>query len=228
MNSQLWHACAGPMVSLPPVGSLVVYFPQGHNEQVAASMQKDTHNIHPNLPFKLICMLHNVTLHVYNQADAETNEVYAQMILQYVNKYDQTLVRKRYLYQTWVSSKTDNLLNSSAKLLPQVTPSPMVDSPFLFELPKRYSTPPQALVQLGDCNMTSLGLSDIFIEVTDISFPPVPSFITSSNTTLSAQKASTDDKINKDEDVDNFNTKDVINKDEDVDNFKTKDVVERI
>ncbi|GJY12676.1 auxin response factor 19 [Tanacetum coccineum] len=117
MNSQLWHACAGPMVSLPPVGSLVVYFPQGHNEQVAASMQKDTHNIpsYPNLPFKLI----------YNQADAETDEVYAQMTLQSVNKYDQTLVRKRYLYQTWVSSKTDNLLNSFAKLLPQVTPSPM-------------------------------------------------------------------------------------------------------
>lgn len=87
MNSELWHACAGPMVSLPPVGSLVVYFPQGHSEQVAASMQKDTHNIpsYPNLPSKLICMLHNVTLH----ADAETDEVYAQMTLQPVNKYDQ-------------------------------------------------------------------------------------------------------------------------------------------
>ncbi|CAH1419584.1 unnamed protein product [Lactuca virosa] len=87
MNSELWHACAGPMVSLPPVGSLVVYFPQGHSEQVAASMQKDTENIpnYPNLPSKLICMLHNVTLH----ADAETDEVYAQMTLQPVNKYDQ-------------------------------------------------------------------------------------------------------------------------------------------
>ncbi|CAI9293141.1 unnamed protein product [Lactuca saligna] len=87
MNSELWHACAGPLVSLPPVGSLVVYFPQGHSEQVAASMQKDTENIpnYPNLPSKLICMLHNVTLH----ADAETDEVYAQMTLQPVNKYDQ-------------------------------------------------------------------------------------------------------------------------------------------
>lgn len=35
MNSELWHACAGPLVSLPPVGSLVVYFPQGHSEQVS-------------------------------------------------------------------------------------------------------------------------------------------------------------------------------------------------
>ncbi|CAM8902162.1 unnamed protein product [Rhodiola kirilowii] len=86
INSELWHACAGPLVSLPPVGSLVVYFPQGHSEQVAASMQKETDCIpsYPNLPSKLICMLHSVTLH----ADPETDEVYAQMTLQPVTKYD--------------------------------------------------------------------------------------------------------------------------------------------
>lgn len=38
INSELWHACAGPLVSLPPVGSLVVYFPQGHSEQVRFSL----------------------------------------------------------------------------------------------------------------------------------------------------------------------------------------------
>ncbi|XP_057536795.1 auxin response factor 19-like isoform X2 [Amaranthus tricolor] len=86
INSELWHACAGPLVAVPPVGSLVVYFPQGHSEQVAASMQKETDGIpsYPNLPSKLICMLHNITLH----ADLETDEVYAQMTLQPVNKYD--------------------------------------------------------------------------------------------------------------------------------------------
>ncbi|KAG2717895.1 hypothetical protein I3843_03G192500 [Carya illinoinensis] len=90
INSELWHACAGPLVSLPPVGSLVVYFAQGHSEQVAASMQKETDFIpnYPNLPSKLICMLHNVTLH----ADPETDEVYAQMTLQPVNKYDKEAV----------------------------------------------------------------------------------------------------------------------------------------
>ncbi|KAG0471861.1 hypothetical protein HPP92_016407 [Vanilla planifolia] len=85
---ELWHACAGPLVTLPPVGSLVVYFPQGHSEQVAASMQKDV-DAHipnyPNLPSKLICLLHNVTLH----ADTETDEVYAQMTLQPVQTYDE-------------------------------------------------------------------------------------------------------------------------------------------
>ncbi|KAJ1698660.1 hypothetical protein LUZ63_007172 [Rhynchospora breviuscula] len=86
INSELWHACAGPLVSLPPVGSLVVYFPQGHSEQVAASMHKELDSIpsYPNLPSKLICRLHSCTLH----ADPETDEVYAQMTLQPVNKYD--------------------------------------------------------------------------------------------------------------------------------------------
>ncbi|KAL2532553.1 Auxin response factor [Abeliophyllum distichum] len=33
INSERWHACAGPLVTLPQVGSLVYYFPQGHSEQ---------------------------------------------------------------------------------------------------------------------------------------------------------------------------------------------------
>ncbi|GJN00665.1 hypothetical protein PR202_ga17861 [Eleusine coracana subsp. coracana] len=95
INSELWHACAGPLVSLPPVGSLVVYFPQGHSEQVAASMNKELDTIpsYPSLPSKLICKLLSLTLHdIRNiflvQADSETDEVYAQMTLQPVNKYD--------------------------------------------------------------------------------------------------------------------------------------------
>ncbi|PPR83489.1 hypothetical protein GOBAR_AA37228 [Gossypium barbadense] len=52
--------------------------------QRTTSMQKETDFIpsYPNLPSKLICVLHNVTLH----ADPETDEVYAQMTLQPVNK----------------------------------------------------------------------------------------------------------------------------------------------
>ena len=34
MYCELWHACAGPLVSVPLKGSRVVYFPQGHLEQV--------------------------------------------------------------------------------------------------------------------------------------------------------------------------------------------------
>ncbi|GLJ24266.1 hypothetical protein SUGI_0462730 [Cryptomeria japonica] len=91
INSELWHACAGPLISLPPVGSYVCYFPQGHSEQVAASTQKavETHiPNYPNLPSQLICQLHNVTMH----ADVETDEVYAQMTLQPVNSYNKDAV----------------------------------------------------------------------------------------------------------------------------------------
>ncbi|XP_072969408.1 auxin response factor 17-like [Typha angustifolia] len=81
LNSELWHACAGPLVSLPTVGSRVVYFPQGHSEQVVASTNKEIDSQipnYPNLPPQLICQLHDATMH----ADVETDEVYAQMTLQ--------------------------------------------------------------------------------------------------------------------------------------------------
>ncbi|KAL4590141.1 hypothetical protein LXL04_003062 [Taraxacum kok-saghyz] len=87
INPELWQACAGPLVNLPAAGTHVVYFPQGHSEQVAASMKKDVDAQipnYPNLQSKLLCILHNITLH----ADTETDEVYAQMTLQPVPSFD--------------------------------------------------------------------------------------------------------------------------------------------
>ncbi|ONK64884.1 uncharacterized protein A4U43_C07F31010 [Asparagus officinalis] len=84
LNSELWHACAGPLVSLPQPGTLVYYFPQGHSEQVTTST-KNISNSHipnyPTLPSQLLCQVHNVTLH----ADRDTDDIYAQMTLQPVN-----------------------------------------------------------------------------------------------------------------------------------------------
>lgn len=34
LDCELWHACAGPLTQLPPVDSHVMYWPQGHIEQV--------------------------------------------------------------------------------------------------------------------------------------------------------------------------------------------------
>ncbi|XP_062186124.1 auxin response factor 11-like isoform X2 [Phragmites australis] len=84
INSELWHACAGPLVCLPQRGSLVYYFPQGHSEQVAATTRKTPNSRIPNypsLPSQLLCQVHNITLH----ADKETDEIYAQMTLQPVH-----------------------------------------------------------------------------------------------------------------------------------------------
>ncbi|KAH1061828.1 hypothetical protein GYH30_005033 [Glycine max] len=88
LNSELWHACAGPLVSLPTAGTRVAYFPQGHSEQVAATTNREVDGHIPNypsLPPQLICQLHNVTMH----ADVETDEVYAQMTLQPLTPQEQ-------------------------------------------------------------------------------------------------------------------------------------------
>ncbi|XP_073148898.1 auxin response factor 19-like [Henckelia pumila] len=87
INGELWQACAGPLVNLPAAGTHVVYFPQGHSEHVSASMRKDVDSQvpnYPNLPSKLLCLLHTVNLH----ADPETDEVYVQMTLQPVPSFD--------------------------------------------------------------------------------------------------------------------------------------------
>uniref|UniRef100_A0A804N5F8 Uncharacterized protein n=1 Tax=Zea mays TaxID=4577 RepID=A0A804N5F8_MAIZE len=34
LNSELWHACAGSLVSLPAIDSRVMYFPQGHGVEM--------------------------------------------------------------------------------------------------------------------------------------------------------------------------------------------------
>jgi hypothetical protein len=39
LDYELWHACAGPLTSLPPVESLVMYWPQGHIEQVGVCVR---------------------------------------------------------------------------------------------------------------------------------------------------------------------------------------------
>lgn len=50
INPELWHACAGPLVSLPPVGSYVVYFPQGHSEQVTTIVRRPGQSRYPRIP----------------------------------------------------------------------------------------------------------------------------------------------------------------------------------
>ncbi|XP_026403065.1 auxin response factor 4-like isoform X1 [Papaver somniferum] len=75
---ELWHACAGPLTSLPKKGSVVVYFPQGHLEQA---------NFSPSLPCsenpsfglqpQIFCRVVNVQL----LANKENDEVYTQLTL---------------------------------------------------------------------------------------------------------------------------------------------------
>ncbi|XP_047318551.1 auxin response factor 1-like [Impatiens glandulifera] len=79
LNTELWHACAGPLVSLPVVGELVYYFPEGHMEQLEASIHQGIDQQLPSfdLPCKILCKVMYVSL----QAEQETDEVYAQITL---------------------------------------------------------------------------------------------------------------------------------------------------
>ncbi|CAI8618277.1 unnamed protein product [Vicia faba] len=72
---ELWHACAGPMISLPKKGTLVVYFPQGHLEHVHDFSLSFSKNIH--IPSHVFCRVLDVKLH----AEERNDEVYCQVML---------------------------------------------------------------------------------------------------------------------------------------------------
>ncbi|XP_059313489.1 auxin response factor 1 [Lycium ferocissimum] len=79
LYKELWHACAGPLVTVPREGERVYYFPQGHMEQLEASTHQGLDQQLPsfNLPAKILCKVMNVHL----RAESETDEVYAQITL---------------------------------------------------------------------------------------------------------------------------------------------------
>ncbi|PON35300.1 Auxin response factor [Parasponia andersonii] len=72
---ELWHACAGPLTSLPKKGNVVVYFPQGHLEQVApfSPVELPTFDLQP----QIFCKVINVQL----LANKENDEVYTHVTL---------------------------------------------------------------------------------------------------------------------------------------------------
>ncbi|CAN6444763.1 unnamed protein product [Victoria cruziana] len=79
LYKELWHACAGPLVTIPRETERVYYFPQGHMEQLEASTNQGLDQQIPlfDLPSKILCRVINVRL----QAEPETDEVYAQITL---------------------------------------------------------------------------------------------------------------------------------------------------
>nr|DAD38869.1 TPA_asm: hypothetical protein HUJ06_013191 [Nelumbo nucifera] len=79
LYKELWHACAGPLVTVPREGERVYYFPQGHMEQLEASTHQGLDQQMPsfNLPSKILCRV----VHVQLRAEPETDEVYAQITL---------------------------------------------------------------------------------------------------------------------------------------------------
>jgi auxin response factor len=79
LYKELWHSCAGPLVTVPRKGERVYYFPQGHMEQLEASTHQGLEQQIPsfNLPSKILCKVMNVHL----RAEPDTDEVFAQITL---------------------------------------------------------------------------------------------------------------------------------------------------
>ncbi|KAF0929470.1 hypothetical protein E2562_021571 [Oryza meyeriana var. granulata] len=79
LDPQLWHACAGSMVQMPPLRSRVYYFAQGHAEHAngggAAELAAAT-GPRP-LPALVLCCVEGVQF----LADPESDEVYAKIRL---------------------------------------------------------------------------------------------------------------------------------------------------
>lgn len=73
---ELWHACAGPLISLPKKGSVVVYLPQGHIEQLGG-VGGGLHLRRCDVPPHVFCRVVDVRLH----AEVNNDDVYAQLSL---------------------------------------------------------------------------------------------------------------------------------------------------
>ncbi|XVF44387.1 hypothetical protein PTKIN_Ptkin02bG0115700 [Pterospermum kingtungense] len=89
---ELWHAYAGPLVTVPRQGDLVFYFPQGHIEQVEASTNQvsDQQMSSYDLPSKILCRVVNVQL----KPESDTDEVFAQVTLFPLPKQDENSLEK--------------------------------------------------------------------------------------------------------------------------------------
>ncbi|KAJ8768765.1 hypothetical protein K2173_023669 [Erythroxylum novogranatense] len=74
LDPQLWHACAGSMVQIPPFNSKVFYFPQGHAEHSQTAVDFSSC---PRIPALTVCRVAGVKY----LADSETDEVYAKISL---------------------------------------------------------------------------------------------------------------------------------------------------
>ncbi|KAL2543801.1 Auxin response factor 9 [Forsythia ovata] len=79
LYTELWKACAGPLVDVPKIGERVYYFPQGHMEQLEASTNEELNQRITmfSLPSKILCSVFNIQL----LAEKDTDEVYAQITL---------------------------------------------------------------------------------------------------------------------------------------------------
>ncbi|KAI3817652.1 hypothetical protein L1987_11448 [Smallanthus sonchifolius] len=75
LDSQLWQACAGGMVQMPPLNSRVLYFPQGHAEH--SGIRNVDFTASRRVPPYIMCQVSAIKF----MADPDTDEVYSKIAL---------------------------------------------------------------------------------------------------------------------------------------------------
>ena len=71
LDSQLWHACAGGIVQMPPLNSKVLYFPQGHAEHAHGKVDFGNTRIPSLIPCRVSAVKY--------MADPDTDEVFVKL-----------------------------------------------------------------------------------------------------------------------------------------------------
>ncbi|KAF8047820.1 hypothetical protein N665_2815s0003 [Sinapis alba] len=79
LDDKLWKLCAGPMFDPPKIGEKVLYFPQGHIEQIVNSINDELCQLKPifDIPSKICCNVYSINLKV----ETSTDEIYAEVSL---------------------------------------------------------------------------------------------------------------------------------------------------
>ncbi|OAY82654.1 Auxin response factor 18 [Ananas comosus] len=77
LDPQLWHACAGGMVQMPPIHSKVYYFPQGHAEHAQGGPADPLGPSPSRVPPLILARVSAIKF----MADPETDEVFARIRL---------------------------------------------------------------------------------------------------------------------------------------------------
>ncbi|KFK43322.1 hypothetical protein AALP_AA1G109700 [Arabis alpina] len=106
LYTELWNACAGPLVTLPRKGERAYYFPECHIEQLEALMNQSLEQPMPsfNFPSKILCNVINVA----RKVEAGNGEVFAQIDLLPLPDQTGPVVLDKYLPPLDMSNESES------------------------------------------------------------------------------------------------------------------------
>nr|XP_016495620.1 PREDICTED: auxin response factor 18-like isoform X1 [Nicotiana tabacum]XP_016495621.1 PREDICTED: auxin response factor 18-like isoform X1 [Nicotiana tabacum] len=111
LDSKFWHACAGSIVQMPAVNSIVFYFPQGHAEHACGNVEFRSEI---RIPSYIPCRVSGIKY----MADQENDEVFAKIRLTPVSSNEVEIVDDGVVAKSGLDNDQENP-TSFAKILTQ-------------------------------------------------------------------------------------------------------------